>query len=82
MGFWRRVWAGLAYGLGGGAGWRIGTAIGDFIVTWVRRALLVVVAGGGFSVMRMCADNPFDRYVDKPAAQQSTVKKFNDRRIK
>ncbi len=52
-GFWSKVKSGFAYGLGGGAGARIGWSLSGWligIVGWIFRWLLIIVVGGWGSI--------------------------------
>lgn len=45
MGFWNNVKDGAGFGLGGSFGARIGWELGGWVVTWLKRLVVVLVIG-------------------------------------
>lgn len=68
MGFWAKVRDGFAYGLGGGLGARIGWGIGEWLATWTRRIVTLVVIGSSPALLHWCGWSPF------PTEQVATTK--------
>lgn len=46
MSFWQQLKAGLAYGLGGGFGWTLGSALARWLLRLAKFALAAMTVGG------------------------------------
>ena len=69
MGFWRSVKEGAGYGFGGSLGARIGWELGGWIVTWLKRLVIVI----GLAVLG--AWPKLQGYFSGPVEQPTVVKK-------
>ena len=72
MGFWAKVRDGFAYGLGGGLGARIGWGLGEWIATWARRIVTLVIIGSSPALLHWCGWSPFsaEKSTSAPAKTQ------------
>lgn len=71
MGFWRRVKEGAGYGFGGSLGARIGWELGGWIVTWLKR--LVIVIGLAVFGAWPKLQGYFSGLVERPIAEKKEV---------